>query len=398
MNVFYVPSWYPDPLGRRLDGIFFQEMVVALARHHPEVKVVVSLWGQTERNLSVSRLGDLIRHPWTALASRPRRRQPRPNLVELWRPTWSWRYRTRRGNIAAILRTNRVQFAAARSEFGPIDVIHAQVSFPAGEVARRLSEETGVPYLISEHMGDFPFVHFLRDGQVVSDVLAPLRAARRVTAVSRALAAQIRERTGVETVIVPNGVDEAFFAPAPSSAAEGCVFLSVAALEPHKGIADLLRAIARLGPRPGLRFRIGGAGPGATAYRALASRLRIADRVEWLGRLDRVQVRDAMRSCDAFVLTSHHESFGLVLAEAIACGKPVVATRCGGPEDIVSEVNGLLAPVRDPEGLARALEAMRERARAYDPAAIRADFQARFSSRVVSRRFVDLYHDVAKAV
>jgi glycosyltransferase involved in cell wall biosynthesis len=102
-------------------------------------------------------------------------------------------------------------------------------------------------------------------------------------------------------------------------------------------------------------------------------------------------VRDALRACDAFVLTSRHESFGVVYAEAIACGKPVIGTRCGGPEDIVTDQNGLLVPVGDVHAIAHALGVMIERARRMDTGAIRADFESRFSSRVVSRRYAELY-------
>src|SRR6185503_5740561 len=146
VNVFYIPSWYPDPSGRVLDGIFFQEMARALVRHRPEIRMVVSLWGQTERNLSIARMRFLLRHPAAALDARPPRAEIQPRLVELYRPTWSWRYRTSRGNAESILRANRQSFLEARAECGAIDLIHAQVSFPAGYIANRLGEEMGVPH------------------------------------------------------------------------------------------------------------------------------------------------------------------------------------------------------------------------------------------------------------
>jgi hypothetical protein len=280
----------------------------------------------------------LLRHPLTGFRSRPARVEIQPRLMELCRPTWSWRYRTWRGNTESILRANRQSFLEAREAWGSIDLIHAQVSFPAGYLADRLGEEMGVPRVISEHMSDFPFPQFTQGGQVVEEVAAPLRKARRVTAVE-----------------------------------------------------ELLRAIAALRPSREVRFQIAGVGTQEGAYRGLADRLGIAGQVEWLGLLDRVRVRDALRGCDAFVLTSRHESFGVVYAEALACGKPVIATRSGGPEDIVTDANGLLVPVGDVDAIARALGTMIERARDYDAGAIRADFERRFASQVVSRRYAELY-------
>jgi glycosyltransferase involved in cell wall biosynthesis len=232
----------------------------------------------------------------------------------------------------------------------------------------------------------------------VPEVREPLQRAARVTAVSRSLARDIRERTGVEAVVVPNGVDGDFFSPrpGPSARAAGFSFLSVSNLTPEKGVGDLLAAIAQLGPGVEARLRVGGAGAHATEFRALSAQLGISSRVTWLGALGREAVRDEMRACDAFVLASRHESFGVVFAEAIACGKPVLGTRCGGPEDIVDETNGELVPVGDVPGLAAALERFARREHAYDAAAIRSGFEARFSAVAVARRFGELYEQVTR--
>lgn len=394
MNVFVIPSWYPDPRHGLRGGSFVEEAVHGLVTHEPSLRVDVSLWGQGSRELSVTRLRGWLANPSASGPVRPVRREVMPRLIERFQPVWTWRHGVRRGNVVSVLRAVREQFAAARAEHGTIHVLHAHVSFPGGYIAWRLSRETGIPFVITEHMGPFPFAQFVRGGKVVDDVADPLRRARRVTAVSESLALAIRERTGVEAVVIPNGVDEAFFTPGPGSA-EGFTFLTVAALQPGKGVEELLRAIAPLGPLPGMRFRIGGDGAQAASLRALATRLGVAERVAWLGPLTREQVRDEMRACDAFVLTSRHESFGMVYAEALACGKPVIATRCGGPESIVREANGVLVPVGDVAAIAGALAAFAKRERRFDAAAIRADFEARFASRVVAARFMALYRQVA---
>src|SRR5262249_15863870 len=153
MNVFYIPSWYPDAHHHLVDGIFFHEMVRSLADHHPDCRIYVSLWGQSDRQLSIACMKAWLRHPDLGLRPRPRRHAVRPNLIELYRPTWSWRYRTARGNIQGVLEQSRRHFADAVAECGRIDVIHAQVSFPAGYVAMRLAAEHRIPFLVSEHMG-----------------------------------------------------------------------------------------------------------------------------------------------------------------------------------------------------------------------------------------------------
>jgi glycosyltransferase involved in cell wall biosynthesis len=199
-------------------------------------------------------------------------------------------------------------------------------------------------------------------------------------------------------LVLPNGVDGDFFSPRPGPPARpaGFSFLSVSNLTPEKGVGDLLAAFARLDSGVEARLRLGGAGSHAAEFRALAKRLGVGSRVTWLGALGREAVRDEMRACDAFVLASRHESFGVVFAEAIACGKPVLGTRCGGPEDIVDETNGELVPVGDVPALTTALERFARRERLDDAAAIRSGFDARFSAVAVARRFGELYEQVAR--
>ncbi len=396
MNVFLIPSWYPEPRWGLGGGNFLEEFAVTLARNCPAMQFHVSLWGQSSHDCSSARLRAWLARPLPAGASRPQRRQVSGNLVEWYRAVWTWRYGFERGNVAAVLKACRAQLLQAEQEHGAISLLHAHVSFPAGYVAMELGRERNIPYVLTEHMSPFPFTHFLRGGEPVPEVMQALRGARRVIAVSNALAQGIRERTGVEALVIPNGVDETFFTPGVASGG-GFTFLTVASLQPQKGIDDLLRAIARLPASPALRFRIAGDGAQSGAYRALAQELGVGERISWLGPLSREQVRDEMRACDAFVLTSRHESFGVVYAEAAACGKPVLATRCGGPEDIVHAANGVLVDVGDVAGIAAALSALARRERPFDPLAIRADFEARFASRTIAKRYASLYAEVAGA-
>ncbi len=80
---------------------------------------------------------------------------------------------------------------------------------------------------------------------------------------------------------------------------------------------------------------------------------------------------DHLAGADLLVLPSYYESFGLVLVEAMACGIPVVATRCGGPEQIVDPASGLLVEVGDSAGLARAVERVLADYGRYDRAEVR---------------------------
>jgi glycosyltransferase involved in cell wall biosynthesis len=92
------------------------------------------------------------------------------------------------------------------------------------------------------------------------------------------------------------------------------------------------------------------------------------------------------------VVPSRRETFSLVTAEALASGTPVVATRCGGPEEILTEETGQLTDVDDPAALAVAIDAAL--ARSYDPLALRRYAVERFGSAAASNRLGRLYESV----
>ena len=128
--------------------------------------------------------------------------------------------------------------------------------------------------------------------------------------------------------------------------------------------------------------------------RRLAANLAIAQAVTFHGALDNAAVLALMRRSDAFALASRSETFGVVFIEALSQGLPVAATRCGGPEGIVNENNGLLAPPDDPAALAAALLQLYANGRRYNAAALRADCLAQYGEAAVTGRLKNIYRAV----
>ncbi len=134
-------------------------------------------------------------------------------------------------------------------------------------------------------------------------------------------------------------------------------FLMAGRLHPEKGYEHLFAAISRLKKRSDQSFvlLVAGRGPLLEHYEGLVRSLDIADRVRFLG--FRNDLPDLMVASDLFVLPSVAESFGLVLAEALYLGSPVLATRVGGIPEIVDDgLDGRLVPPGDADALARAME------------------------------------------
>lgn len=394
MNVFVVPSWYPS-LANPHSGLFVRAQVEALATLRPDWRLVVSGWGHHDGALSLRSMRTSLRAlcwRWRVGEGEWRRRGP---VNEVTSPALSWTLGLLGGGASGLLCATRRNLERTTRRFGAVQLMHAHVAYPAGWIAASLSALSGIPYVLTEHMSPFPFPALrARDGRLRAELCEAFEHAAASVAVSPALAEAIRAEGLPCTHVIPNLVDERLFLPG-NPAPRPFVLLSIAAQTPQKGIDTLLRAFARWNPPVGdVELRIAGAGPQAGAYRQLARALGVDDRVRWLGALSPQDVPQHVAACHTFVLASRHETFGVVLTEALACGKPVLATRCGGPESIVHDGNGRLVEVDNVPAMAEALARMRTSAAAFDPAAIRADALRRFSREVVAGQLSALYESV----
>ena len=195
---------------------------------------------------------------------------------------------------------------------------------------------------------------------------------------------------------MPNIVNERFcsFELRPNES-KNFEFINVALMTENKCQANILHAFSRISKvNPNIRLTLGGDGPVRSQLEQLAHDLGIAEKVKFTGMLTREQVLAAMAAADAFVLSSRYETFGVVVIEALALGKPVIATRCGGPESIVRKEDGILILVDDVDALAAAMIKMVENRNDYDPAEIRKACSARFSEAAIAKRLMNTYADV----
>lgn len=164
--------------------------------------------------------------------------------------------------------------------------------------------------------------------------------------------------------VVPEPLDLAEwrrrFAAAGRRAPGRPTVLSVARMYPRKRLGDLLRAAAILRARiPGVQIRIVGDGPESRHLRALHAELGLGDAAVLLGQVSRAQLAVEYVSALCFCLPTVQEGFGLVFAEAMAAGLPVVACRVAAvPEVVEDRRTGFLVNPRSPDELAMAMETL----------------------------------------
>ncbi|NUQ90196.1 MAG: glycosyltransferase [Glycomyces artemisiae] len=174
-------------------------------------------------------------------------------------------------------------------------------------------------------------------------------------------------------------------------------WLSVAALNERKRIDYLLEAFRRCrADDPELTLTLAGDGKLRPALEALAADLGVADAVEFLGSVDPSQVPGLMASHDLFVHTSRHETFGVVVVEALAAGTPVLVSRCGGSDQVLrgieSEAGRLYDVDDDPDVLVAAYLELRERyPEKTDVDAARERLRAKYSYETVAERHFEVW-------
>lgn len=396
-NIFVIPSWFPSELNP-LDGTFTKEQVEALAAYSGDrYRYIVSDWGFSDTNVSFRLLNDAIKKVIYFL-KRKRGHYYKVNDVHYIENPYL-KISPKIPYLGSFDRLVDVHIKSIRKSeelFGKIDLIHAHVSYPAGFLSHKLSSILKIPYIITEHMSPFPFNRYRNGKHTNKEIDDAIMNANAVIAVSESHAAQIESYGFPKPRVIPNLVDETLFQPLPEPISlEPFTFFSLGFLEKRKGVHDLIKAISIWNPSAGkVRFGIGGDGEELLTLQALANQLDVNHLITWYGNITRDQAATFMKQCHAFVLPSYAESFGLVYAEAIACGKPVIATKCGGPESIVNATNGLLVPVADPEKLSEALQSIFANYTMYDPQKIRLDFEQRFSRKAVVEKISSLYDEV----
>jgi glycosyltransferase involved in cell wall biosynthesis len=247
------------------------------------------------------------------------------------------------------------------------DVIYAHFLFPTGAIAAQASRAARVPYVVTAHGQD---VRNLGRRSARRGTAAALRRASAVIAVSDHLAEQLRaaDLHLPPLHVVNMGVDTARFAPGDRGAArerlglpaDGPLIAAVGGLTERKNPLTLLQAVARVrARRPDARLALVGDGPLAAAVDAGARRLGLEDAVVRPGAVPHEAVADWVAASDVVALVSLVEPLGIAALEALAGGRPVVATRVGGAREVVPDGGpGRIVDPLDPAAIADALLAL----------------------------------------
>ena len=383
-HILFIPSWYPS-VDAPLLGTFFREQAEMFAEIGHKVGVLHA------------RFHHLPSPTWLKGPSQPISMAVENNLAvvraskRLFQPGPLH-------NIPSIYRSfvrSHEKFAlkmydAYKAVHGAPDIIHAKATMWGAVLAKAIAERENIPYLVTVHSSVFAR-NIVGPREKVTATLA-LKSANRLLSVSSTLAKDLERILGIHAskfTTVPNMIDVEKFPYTPLPKNTTFTFGYMANLVNDKGHETLLKAFKKV---TNAKLLLAGDGPLRKQLEKLTSVFGIDDRVEFVGAIPREKACEFFQAVDAFVHPSRYETFGIVLIEALSTGRPVVATRCGGPNDIVRNEDGILVDVDDVDGLAEAMANMI--GMEWDTKLMRDGVEARYTKAAIRKQFLDIYDTI----
>jgi L-malate glycosyltransferase len=257
--------------------------------------------------------------------------------------------------VMKIIKENNLQF----------DIIHSHFTWSSGYVGARLKEIYSIPFVVTAHGFDIYKLPF-KDSEWKSKIEYVLNSADAVITVSNSNLECIKKldvKTPVK--VIPNGYREELFHPIDMHKCRTLlglptgkkIILSVGNLEEIKGHKYLVEAMEFIVKKEkDVICFIVGSGKLEIELKKQIKSAGLQDYIKLVGAKPHSEITLWMNACDIFVLPSLRESFGVVQIEAMACGKPVVATRNGGSEQIIiSDDYGLLCEPGNSKNLAESI-------------------------------------------
>ena len=281
-------------------------------------------------------------------------------------------------------------YDAYKQQNGVPDIIHAKCTMWGAILAKAISKRENIPYVVTA--GASVFARNIVGPRERKTAKEALTSANRLLSVSTTLAEdleRILEIPKSNFTTVPNMIDLQNFPFSDIPNNDQFTFGYLANLVADKGHETLLRALPNV---PNCKLLLGGDGPLRAQLERLCTDLGLNNRVSFTGPIPRGQAHNFFQQINAFVHPSRYETFGIVLLESLATGRPVVATRCGGPNDIVRKEDGILVAVDDAVDLAKGMQQLMNQD--WNPIAMRTGVEERYTKDTIRNQLLEIYKSI----
>ena len=346
MHVMFIPSWY-DNSRNKVHGSFFREQANKLQESGVKVTVAYNeIWPLTLMGKIKEKSG---------------------LFFEIEKGLRTYRYKNYNFIPKSSLMFNVFDkimeklYKEITKKEGKVDIIHAQSSLWGGISAAYIAKKYNIPLVITEHSSVERGVYVRKS--YYKRIIDSYKTADKIITVGNGLKKEIEKLAGRNDIeVIGNLVDLSLF------------------VYKNKNV----------------KLVIGGDGSQKEWLKGIAKENGVEPQVLFTGALSREEVASWMNKCDVFVLPSRYETFGVVYIEALASGKPVIATFNGGAEDIINEEVGVLVEIDNVNKLAQAMEKVKENYNKYNPESLRNYCTEKFSANVIIKKIINVYKKVIR--
>lgn len=380
MHILIIPSWYPEKQGD-VNGSFFREQAIALRKRGYKAGVIAPIFRSMRdiKGIVTKKYGTKYQNDEGVNTYRHHTIHV-PKMPRLVRIRW--------------IRAGLTLYKRYVKNHGIPDIIHVHSMINGGFLAFELKQKFNIPYVITEHSTDF--ARNLISEDILSNLEPVVKASAYNIAVSNEFVKLLNKKTNVTSwQYIPNIVNDEFIAHSFEQPKVGYRFINVCLLDKKKRVDILIQSFAQsFKGVENTSLAIGGDGPERRYLEELVKNLDLQKQVSFLGMLTRKQVMEEVANSNAFILSSEYETFGVVVIEALALGKPVVATKCGGPESIIVDEVGYLVDVNNVEQMAAAMKRLYNNRAKFKSIDIREYCINNFSEDAVVNKLDKVYNSV----
>lgn len=278
---------------------------------------------------------------------------------------------------------------------GKPDIIYAHYLYNIVN-ATNLKEKYDIPLVGIEHWSMLNQSHLSSKTYYSGNIAYP--KSDRILAVSNTLAKNIQKNFRINAIVVHNMLGCEFLNHQnvnKTKESNSFKFVAIGSLLPVKGFDILVNAFNKAKLREkNCRLVIIGEGKEKNKLQQQINSLSLSNYISLVGRKTKQEIISILDGSDAFVLSSHSETFSVVCIEAMALGLPVVATRCGGPEEFITNEIGQLVQSGDVDALAEGMNDMYNNYDMYNRNNIRKICIRKFAPEVIAQQLTSIFDEV----
>jgi len=281
--------------------------------------------------------------------------------------------------------------------WGLPNLIHVQVLTRSAVAAWLWKLRYKIPFVITEHWSRYmpqnaSFRGWLK--QMLTRFVVGQSAGISTVSLALKRAMQLHQIAHINWQIIPNSIDTQRFLPSEKPLNDGLIhLLHISCMEEQsKNVSGILQAFQLASEQnPSLRLHLVGDGVDKESILRWIDILQLHEKVIWEGVLQGEDLVMAYAKAHFTVLFSHYETFAIVVAESLAMGKPVIASRVGAIPEVLPEEFGIFVEDSNVQELATAILIMAQNHSSYDSVAMRLYVQHHFDTQIVAQKYLDFY-------